>query len=48
MSRIAPLLTVLALTGCTTQAANCAKAEHLRTAAIFTLQALDRVCPIPR
>ena len=24
---------------------NCAKAAHLRTAAIFTLQALDRACP---
>lgn len=43
--RLAPLA-CLALGMCATlPSVNCAKAEHLRTAALFTLQTLDRVCP---
>lgn len=43
--RLAPAA-CLALGMCATMPAiDCAKAEPVRTAALFTLQALDRVCP---
>lgn len=44
--RLAPLA-CLALGMCATMpSVNCANAQHLRSAALFTLQTLDRVCPV--